>query len=68
MVSCVSPQGTSPARLTRPMVGRRPTRLLAEAGERMELTPSVPMPSRPKLAAMPAPVPPLEPPGVRVRS
>jgi len=42
--------------------------LLADEGERMEFTVSVPMPRMPKLAARAAPVPPLEPPGVRVRS
>jgi len=42
--------------------------LFAEAGERMELTVSVPIPAIAKLAVRPAPVPPLEPPGVRVRS
>ena len=40
----------------------------ADAGERIELTVSVPMPAIAKLAARPAPVPPLEPPGVRVGS
>ena len=48
------------------MVGRMPTRLLAEEGLRMELMVSVPMPMMPKLQAMAAPVPPEEPPGVRV--
>ncbi len=57
-----------PSRLTSPIVGRMPTMLLADAGERMEFTVSVPIPRMPKLAARPAPVPPLEPPGVRVRS
>jgi hypothetical protein len=41
---------------------------LAEAGERIELMVSVPTPINPKFAASPAPVPPLEPPGVLVRS
>ena len=57
-----------PLRLTAPTVGLMPTRLLAEAGDRIELTVSVPMPSSPKFAASAAPVPPLEPPGVLVRS
>jgi len=57
-----------PARLTSPTVGRMPTTLQADAGERMEFTVSVPIPRMPKSAARPAPVPPLEPPGVRVRS
>jgi hypothetical protein len=42
--------------------------LHAEAGERTELTVSVPIPKAAKFAAMAAPVPPLEPPGVLVRS
>ena len=41
---------------------------VAEEGLRMELMVSVPIPIRPMLAAMAAPVPPEEPPGVRVRS
>ena len=48
------------------MVGRIPTRLLAEEGERTELMVSVPSPMMPILQAMEAPVPPEEPPGVRV--
>ncbi len=47
-----------PVRLTKPNVGRMPTRLLADAGERIELIVSVPIPSSPKFAARPAPVPP----------
>src|SRR5258706_189868 len=58
----------TPARLTNPRVGRMPTRLLAEAGERTDWPVSLPRPSTAKLAAIAAPVPPLEPPGVRVRS
>ena len=57
-----------PVRLTRPRVGRMPTRLLALDGERMEFTVSDPVPAVAKLAATAAPVPPEEPPGVRVRS
>ncbi len=45
-----------------------PTRLLAEAGERIDCPVSLPVPSTPMLAAIATPVPPLEPPGVRVRS
>ncbi len=60
--------GIRPERLTRPRVGRTPTRLQAEAGERIDWPVSLPTPSTPKPAAMAAPVPPLEPPGVRVRS
>src|SRR5687767_3050905 len=47
-----------PLRLTKPTVGLIPTRLLAEAGERIELMVSVPTPINPKFAASPAPVPP----------
>jgi hypothetical protein len=42
-----------------------PTKLLAEAGERIEFTVSEPVPTVAKLAAKAAPVPPEEPPGVR---
>ena len=41
---------------------------LAEAGERMDWPVSLPVPARARLAATEAPVPPEEPPGVRVRS
>ncbi len=36
-----------PSRLTRPMVGRIPTRPQADAGERIELIVSVPIPTTP---------------------
>ena len=45
-----------------------PTRLFAEDGERTELMVSVPSPMMPILVAMEAPVPPEDPPGVRVGS
>ena len=45
-----------------------PTHEQADDGERIELIVSVPMPTAAKLAATPAPVPPLEPPGVLDRS
>ena len=67
-VSCESEYGINPLRLTSPVVGRIPTKLFAEAGERTELTVSVPIPATPNPAATPAPVPPLDPPGVRLRS
>jgi hypothetical protein len=66
--SWVSDTGMSPAQLKRPLVGRMPTNALAEAGERIELTVSLPVPASARLAATAAQVPPLEPPGVRVRS
>jgi hypothetical protein len=55
----------TPVRLISPRVGRMPTRLLADAGERMEFTVSEPVPTVEKLAAKATPVPPEEPPGVR---
>src|SRR5262249_34487888 len=48
-----------------PCVPRRPTRLLCDAGMRIEPQVSLPIPTAAKLAAMAAPVPPLEPPGFR---
>ena len=57
-----------PSRLIRPWSGRKPTRFSAEAGDRIDCPVSLPVPSTAKLAAIAAPVPPLEPPGVRVRS
>src|SRR5262249_12398244 len=51
-----------------PWVGRRPTRLLCAAGYRMDPHVSDPMPAAAKLAATAAPVPPLDPPGLRVGS
>ncbi|MPM57014.1 hypothetical protein SDC9_103831 [bioreactor metagenome] len=67
-VSCVMEYGTTPPLLTHPIVGLMPTRLLADDGERTELIVSVPIPTMPKSAAIAAPVPPEEPPGVLVRS
>src|SRR5215212_238679 len=58
----------TPSRLTRPRVGRSPTRLCADAGDRIDWPVSLPVPRTAKLAAIAAPVPPLDPPGVRVRS
>src|SRR5271167_194257 len=63
--SCVNETGITPARLISPRVGRKPTRPLAEDGERIEFTVSEPVPTVAKLAAKAAPVPPEEPPGVR---
>jgi hypothetical protein len=68
IASCVLDTGMMPLKLSRPRVGRRPTIELADAGERTEFTVSEPVPAIAKLAARAAPVPPLEPPGVRVRS
>jgi hypothetical protein len=60
--------GMTPARLTSPRVGRIPTRLFAEAGERIDWPVSLPVPSSAMFDAIATPVPPLDPPGVRVRS
>ena len=46
-------------------VPRIPTKLLCEAGMRIDPQVSLPMPAAAKLAAIAAPVPPLEPPGLR---
>ncbi len=67
-VSCVRELGNSPPRLTSPTVGRKPTTEHADAGERMEFTVPVPRATTPKPDATPAADPPLDPPGVRVRS
>ena len=66
--SCVALNGMMPSRLISPRVGRNPTRLVADAGERIDWPVSLPVPSTAKFAAIAAPVPPLEPPAVRVRS
>ncbi len=66
--SCVVLNGITPPRLTSPRVPRNPTRLFADDGERIDCPVSLPVPSTPKFAAIAAPVPPLDPPGVRVRS
>ena len=60
--------GIIPCRLTNGTVGRRPTRLWTAAGPRMDPPVSSPMPTIPKLAAIPLPVPPEEPLGFRVGS
>ena len=67
-ISCVEDSGTIPVRLESPCVPRRPTRLLKDAGTRIEPQVSLPMPTAAKLAAMAAPVPLLEPPALRVRT
>ncbi len=66
--SCVVLMGRMPLRLTRPRVGRMPTKLAADAGDRIDWPVSLPVPRMPKLAAMAAAVPPLDPPGVRSTS
>ena len=54
-----------PDRLTRPTVGLMPTSPLTDDGQTMEPSVSVPTPSAARLAAMAAPVPELEPQGLR---
>src|SRR5439155_11016827 len=61
-------RGTIPSMLDNPLVGRSPKRLLAADGIRIEPQVSDPQPIAAKLAAIPAAVPPLEPPGIRVGS
>src|SRR3972149_6701833 len=54
-----------PLRLTRPAVGRIPTRQFQVEGLRIEAKPSSPTPTVAKFAVMLAPGPPEEPPTVR---
>src|SRR5262245_40492021 len=54
-----------PERLTRPSVGLRPTRPLAEDGHTIDPSVSVPTPTAAKLAEIAPPVPELEPQGDR---
>ena len=57
--------GIIPLRLTSPRVGLIPTRPLAEAGQTMEPSVSVPTATAPRFAEMAAPDPELEPQGLR---
>ncbi len=66
--SCVCESGMMPSRLESPIVGRNPNRSSLAAGLRMDPQVSVPIPAAAKLAATAAPVPPLDPPGLRRRS
>src|SRR6476620_7078447 len=54
-----------PVRLTRPSVGFMPTRPLLFDGETIEPSVSVPMPATARFAAIEAPVPELDPDGLR---
>src|SRR3954471_17705215 len=54
-----------PVRLTRPTVGLIPTRPFAPGGPTIDPSVSVPTPTAARLAAMAAPVPELEPHGLR---
>ena len=64
-VSWLAEIGMMPARLTRPTVGLSPTRPLAVAGHTTDPSVSVPTPTMARLALMAAPVPELEPHGLR---
>src|SRR5258707_13182874 len=64
---CVRLFGMTPDLLTRPRVGRTPTRLLAEAGERIDWPVALAGPPTAKIAATAAPGPPPDPPGGRAR-
>ena len=60
-VSWLCEIGITPSRLTRPIVGFRPTSPLIDAGETIEPSVSVPTPSGARLAAIAAAVPELDP-------
>ena len=64
-VSVVGLAGIRPNRLTSSSVGRSPTSDATAAGPRIDPPVSSPMPTMPKLAAMPTLVPPDEPLGLR---
>src|SRR6266576_1106470 len=57
--------GMTPDRLTSPSVGFRPTSEFAPDGQTIEPSVSVPMPTAAKFAAIAAPVPELDPHGLR---
>src|SRR5206468_8714624 len=64
-VSWLCAMGMTPERLTSPSVGFRPTSEFAPDGQTMEPSVSVPTPTAAKFAAIAAPVPELEPQGLR---
>src|SRR5258705_8240872 len=64
-VSCVCEMGMMPDRLTRPTVGLMPTSPFADDGQTIEPSVSVPTPTVARFAAIAAPVPELEPHGLR---
>ncbi len=64
-VSWLCAIGMMPERLTRPTVGFNPTSEFAPDGQTMEPSVSVPTPTAARLAAIAAPVPELEPHGLR---
>src|SRR5690349_15886332 len=57
--------GMIPARLTSPTVGLMPANPLDDDGQTMEPSVSVPIPTAPRFAEIPAPVPELDPQGLR---
>ncbi len=67
-VSCEIEIGMMPRRLTRPTVGFRPTSPATAEGQMMLPSVSVPTPIAARLAAIAAPVPELEPQGLRSRT
>src|SRR5690242_732602 len=62
-LSNVELMGTTPRRLTRPVVGLRPTTPSTDAGQRIEPPPSVPMAPNAERTDTATPDPALEPPG-----
>src|SRR6185437_5507805 len=60
--------GTIPARLIKPSVGFMPTMPHIDDGQTTEPSVSVPMPSAARLAEIPAPVPELDPHGLRSKA
>ena len=64
-MSCVRESGTMPSPLASPRVPRSPASAWCAEGMRIDPQVSLPMPKAPKLAATAAPVPPLDPPGLR---
>jgi hypothetical protein len=67
-VSKLGASGKTPSAGTRPHVGLKPTIPQHAAGRRMEPALSVPSAASQRPAASAAPLPPLEPPGMRPRS
>ena len=67
-MSWVVERGTMPSPLASPRVPRSPARAWWADGIRIDPQVSLPMPTAPKLAPTAAPVPPLDPPGLRVGS